>query len=741
MRVRVILLVGLFLAACDSSRTPLIPGPGPGEPLQSVSCTARVATLTVTCGGAPRLDARGDLIVGGQNVYVRLASSNVSAENGTLQFDVTIQNLLPQALGTAGGGEPDPQGIRVFFHAGPVATPTGEAQVGNADGVGSFSGTAQPYFQYPGALLPGYVSRPKTWQIDFTPGAEQVTFSVYVVAEVEHMGEWVELTPSPKFLLPGDTGRMVALVRDRLGRPRTEPMAWTSSDTSIATVREDGLITAHSLGIALITATSASGSDDAPAVVVTRETAVAMDVEPDSVTLDMGERAQLTARSYNVRGEILDDNIWSDGNIWVAVVGNDGVVRGTWPGRTSVLAVLHWAQAAAIVTVREGPAVAWKAVTTGSAHSCGLTEAGKAYCWGQNRQGELGIGAPGGYGEAVPVAVLSGPFASIDAGRGFTCAVAGGGWCWGFGYHGQLGNGVVGSLDPTSVPRQVVGGHAFRYIDAGFEHACGVTAQNVALCWGNNSYGQVGNGRTGELGVGRPDSVSGGLRFRDVSAGRSFTCGITTADDLYCWGANGEGQLGLGKSEAGQLVARPAPVAGAMKWRAISTGDGFACGVTTDGVARCWGVDRFGELGNGFPGDSLDAPAPVRSTERFVDIGVGSTHACATSTTGRVHCWGYDEDGQLGRGGKDTDASHPIPQPALGNATFVGPVQGGFSHTCALASAGRLFCWGRDFDGDAGIQPDHEFCVVPGATAACHSRPRRVTHPSAAGTPTGPAVP
>jgi len=729
----------MLAAGCDDARIALSTGPNPAA-VQAVSCIARISSPSVTCGGAPGMGATRDLILGGQNVYVRLTSSNVWAENGTLQFDLTVQNLLPQSLGTAGGGELDPAGVRVFFQDAPSASPSGHAEVANPDGIGAFSASGQPYFQYAQVLPPGATSRPKTWQIAFSPGVEHISFSLYVAARVEHMDEWVQLTPSPRFLLPGDTGRMQALVRDRVGRSRAEPMAWSSSDTSIATVTADGLITARSLGTALITASSKWGSDDAPVVVVTRETAVSMDVEPDSVTLDMGQRVQLTAVARNVRGEPLDYNVWSDGNIWVAVVDESGVVRGTYPGRTSVMAVLHWAQDAAIVTVREGPPVGWTHVTAGSAHSCGLTDAGKPYCWGQNRQGELGIGTHNQYGEDAPVAVLGGPFSGMDAGLGFTCAVAtgGAGWCWGLGYHGQLGNGIVGSLDPADAPRPMVGGHQFALIDAGFEHACGVTVQRAAVCWGNNSYGQLGNGQTGVLGEGAPVLVAGGLEWKDVSAGRSVSCGISQADDLYCWGDNGNGQLGLGKGYTGQLVPNPTLVAGGLKWRAIATGDGTTCGVALDGVAYCWGADRFGELGHGIPADSADAPVPVLSTQRFVDIGVGSMHVCATATTGRLYCWGYDEDGQLGRGDKDTDASHPVPEPVLGNTGFVGVVQGGGAHTCALATSARLFCWGRDFDGQAAVQPDHEFCIVPGGTASCHSWPRRVVHPAASGLRTGP---
>jgi alpha-tubulin suppressor-like RCC1 family protein len=186
-----------------------------------------------------------------------------------------------------------------------------------------------------------------------------------------------------------------------------------------------------------------------------------------------------------------------------------------------------------------------------------VTTGDRAYCWGDNRYGQLGIGSSGA--SLTPAAVLGGlPFRQIDAGISHTCGVTAGddrAYCWGFGKQGALGDGTG---DNHRRPAPVAGTRRFDHVNAGFFHTCGVTRAGVGLCWGPNG-GAIGDGTT----VQRlsPTRVAGGLVLHLISAGYTYTCGVTTGDQAYCWGSNYRGQVGDGTT-SDQLT--PVPVAGAM---------------------------------------------------------------------------------------------------------------------------------------------------------------------------------
>jgi alpha-tubulin suppressor-like RCC1 family protein len=196
-------------------------------------------------------------------------------------------------------------------------------------------------------------------------------------------------------------------------------------------------------------------------------------------------------------------------------------------------------------------------LSAGPRHTCGITTAGSAYCWGNNYFGELGNGTTAN--SATPAAVAGGlTFAVVSAGNNHTCGVttAGLAYCWGNG--APVGDGVDTahlSLSPVAV----VGGHSFVVVSAGGDHTCGVTTTNLAYCWGYNEAGQLGDGTRGwNLIRSSPVSVLGGLRFAAISAGMFHTCGVTTAGAAYCWGDNSFGTLGDGTIDSSFV---PAPVA------------------------------------------------------------------------------------------------------------------------------------------------------------------------------------
>lgn len=748
------LLGGLLLAAsCTDAGTPMAPegpSPVPDPVLQALDCSVVLGQSAMTCQDAqPRTGGAlgsGSVIVGGQGVFIRLASSNLVFTEGRLRLDVTVQNLIDQPLGTADGATRHARGVRVWFHDGPNALPAGSAQVVNADGEGIFASAPQPYFQYDTVLAKNQVSAPRRWEMEFTPGAERVTFTVYVVAEVEHQEDRVEMPGAYKFVLPGDTVRFHATVRDFTGRERNRQLQWSSSDTTVLTIDSTGLARGKRRGGVYVEARLGESRASAPAAVVSLDEATSIESSPAVDTIDMGERIQIVATAYNLRGEPLTGPIsYSERNIWVVTTNFfTGTVRGTYPGTTPVYVGRDWATDTLMITTRSGPEVTWAAVSTGQHHTCGVTTTGKGYCWGANGVGQLGIGQTSNYGELVPVAVAGDHrWTYIDAGLHFACGLDtdGAAWCWGPNFHGNLGNGTVGYGDAVPTPGRVAGGLRFAAISAGYEHACALTEEGEAYCWGNNTYGQLGNDTiTVPFGEGAPVPVVGGLRFREISVTRDFSCAITLDDDMYCWGDDEVGQLGDDAGAPSRQVPHPVLVAGGHKWKTVATADSHACALTVKGRAYCWGADFYGELGIGVSEVNSNVPAPVESAETFVDIGVGSTHSCAVTENGDAYCWGDNYFAKLGDGTKESPAAHPTPLRVIGGVSFAGFIEGGEEHTCALGSNGRAYCWGTDFNGESGVQPDTEFCKVPGGVAPCHTQPRVVENPAPGGVRTGPSV-
>ncbi|MEO8622341.1 MAG: lamin tail domain-containing protein, partial [bacterium] len=153
-------------------------------------CTGTVSSGSVSCTSGPEVGADGASrdFIGGQNQYVKLTSSNVSYNSGTeiFQFDVTVQNLMNEAIGTPDGTVPDVNGIRAFFNDGPVATGgTGTITVANADGTGTFTGTNQPFFRYSEILAKDAVSSPHTWQLNVPNTVTTFGFHIFLQTEIQ----------------------------------------------------------------------------------------------------------------------------------------------------------------------------------------------------------------------------------------------------------------------------------------------------------------------------------------------------------------------------------------------------------------------------------------------------------------------------------------------------------------------------------------------------------------------------
>jgi len=343
-----------------------------------------------------------------------------------------------------------------------------------------------------------------------------------------------------------------------------------------------------------------------------------------------------------------------------------------------------------------GPQVpAFAMVSAGSAHTCGVTSAGAAYCWGSNVHGQLGDSSTAN--DSSPVLVKGGlHFAAVSAGGSHTCGVttAGAAYCWGYNYNGQLG---TGDTIQHSTPVAVSGGHVFASVSATAFHTCGVTTGGAAYCWGDNNLGQLGDSTTtSRL---SPALVARGLTFAAVSAaGNEFSCGLTSGHAAYCWGNNFYGQLGDSTMASD---SSPVQVIGGLSFASLSGGGdgGHVCAVTALGAAYCWGDNGSGQLG---VGDSTNRLHPVLVTGGLtfgaVSAGNSNDFTCAVTIGGLAYCWGYNGSGELGIG---STAKSVNPAAVSGGLSFTAVSAGG-EHACALTAAGVAYCWGDNSAGQLG---------------------------------------
>lgn len=307
----------------------------------------------------------------------------------------------------------------------------------------------------------------------------------------------------------------------------------------------------------------------------------------------------------------------------------------------------------------------FKSVSTGRDHTCGVTTSGDAYCWGNNFHGQLGIGSISyPFAEATPMLVTGGhSFESVSAGRYHSCGVttAGDAYCWGGNYDGQLGTGSISYKNPT--PLLVTGSLTFEALSIGLDHTCGLTTAGVGYCWGNNFYGQVGDGTNGSTNSQRPSPtlILGGHTFQSLDAGQYHSCGLTTNSDAYCWGSNFNGQLGTGFTSLWENS--PQLVTGGHSFESVSAGGFHSCAVTNSGAAYCWGQNLNGQLGTGFvssyPYYWETTPMLVTGGQTFQWVSAGAYHTCGTTTSLDAYCWGANGSGQLGDGAF-TEQSAPV---------------------------------------------------------------------------------
>jgi len=338
-------------------------------------------------------------------------------------------------------------------------------------------------------------------------------------------------------------------------------------------------------------------------------------------------------------------------------------------------------------------------VAAGGSHSCGLTTAGGVKCWGDDTLGQLGDYRGASFYSTVPVNVIGAALGtrSIASGQSHMCAIVSGGavHCWGDNTYGQLGDGTGAT---SYLPVIVFNLPNAASIAAGpsADHACAVTLNGLLKCWGRGADGQLGNGAT--FNVSLPLDVAGlGVNVSAAAVGKSHTCAVTGTGGVKCWGRNAEGQIGDG-TPLNRLV--PVDVSGlASGVVAVAAGDAHSCALLAAGIVRCWGANAQGETGNNGVGTYVYAPNDVIGLTNVAAISAGGAHTCALTRSGGLKCWGRNSEGQLG---DHTTTNRMFPVDVPGMTSGVLAVSAGRFHTCAVITGGGVVCWGLNGSGRIG---------------------------------------
>ena len=315
----------------------------------------------------------------------------------------------------------------------------------------------------------------------------------------------------------------------------------------------------------------------------------------------------------------------------------------------------------------------------------------------------------------------------VALGDGHTCMLGRGGYvrCWGTNTNGELGLGNTTPVQAGMLPYQIPDstGAAGGYVNlgttaidvtAGLGFTCALLTGGSVRCWGANDQGQLGLGSTTAM----PTTIGGVVNFGSahavaISAGPNNVCALLDNNTIHCWGANNLGQAGVGSATDPSLSPSTTVALGSgVTPTGISVGGDSACALLSTNKIHCWGDNFFGEfgLGSATPADSTAvlpssyADAMLTSVATAASVTVGSDFNCARLSDGEVTCWGYNSNGQLGLGSTQTIGDNEIPGSAalVSTGSAVTSVVAGFTHTCALTTTGTLKCWGQNNLGQLG---------------------------------------
>ena len=403
---------------------------------------------------------------------------------------------------------------------------------------------------------------------------------------------------------------------------------------------------------------------------------------------------------------------------------------------------------------QEDSVYSYSTLSSGGWTQCVITEDTRVVCWGNNAQGKRGLGGGIGANPETPagkagpwvVGNLSGGMVEVSAGAWSTCSLEQNGdiWCWGGGEFGQLGTGTDVCFDngatacnsatnhrPSTVSLPV-GKTAVSLSDANQGHFCAILDTGEGLCWGWNHAGQLGDGTICSGGSGSGNSNtnnptpagcnSNNGRYTpsivddsnfpanysiiSISTGMGHSCGIIDTKDLFCWGSNSYGQLGIGSTLTGNYPTPQYVDSGVI---AVATGNEHSCALYETQIVKCWGKNDQGQLGTG----NLyyqNAPIPIDLSPNITLISLETAYNlnCVISEENIPYCWGANQWGQLGNYDED-DPRQESPLTIEDNLSVIAISLNGDT-VCGIKTDSNItthnhtdvFCRGQSYRGQMG---------------------------------------
>ncbi len=333
------------------------------------------------------------------------------------------------------------------------------------------------------------------------------------------------------------------------------------------------------------------------------------------------------------------------------------------------------------------------ALSAGYAHTCAIIGGGQLWCWGDNRDGQLGdpslgtgtttprrIGAATDWTDVVCAGHFDVP---MSRPAGYTCGIrAGRLYCWGKNDSGELG---LGDRTPVATPTRVGASNDWTTLSAEWAHTLGLQLDGSLWAWGEGGNGANGNGSAMDQLT--PVRV-GSATWREIAAGDDHGCGIQSDGSLWCWGNGTNGETALGMES---IVFTPTRVGSATSWHGLTAN----CALRGRGDLYCWGNNVEGRVGDGTTMPAL-TPVPVGSS--FIRVRTSLESTLAIFIDGSLWAWGLNDTAQLGDGSLGSRVLTPTPIGTDIGWQVIAPAD---FHGCGVRD-GTVYCWGNTQDGRTG---------------------------------------
>lgn len=404
-----------------------------------------------------------------------------------------------------------------------------------------------------------------------------------------------------------------------------------------------------------------------------------------------------------------------------------------------------------LATVDLGTGKTVKKIAGGSSNFCVILNDDTVKCWGHGNSGRLGYESSANKGDGanemgdnlLAVNLGTGKTAKqISSWDGVSCAILNDDTakCWGANSNGALGQNntinygsAVNQMGDNLPAITMPAGKTPKAISAS-AHVCVILSDDSLICWGNNNYGQLGQGHLLNIGTGGSTmgddlpyvSLGTGKTASSVAMGTNFACALLTDGSVKCWGRSNYGQLGQGdmvdrgddENEMGDNLSTVNLGTGKTA-KAISAGSAHTCVILNDDTVKCWGYGNNGRLGYQSTinkgdganemGDNL-AAVNVGSGLTVKSIAAGYSHTCVILNDDTVKCWGVNSYGQLGvsstahKGDNSNEMGDNLLRADLGTGKTAKAISAGVHHTCAILNDDTLKCWGRNNYGQLGLE-------------------------------------